>query len=286
MRVPQADEAAADPVVAKPVDSVTTVDAAVATPASASAQAEPAGHSGYGSAAGAAQFDMAGAGAEPAAGATKTADVITPGSTGDAAHVEAMPSDAVVAQEAAAALPDPQMAGSASATAATALDQAGEETIDAALPVPAAAEAVPADRVADPAVKADSGPQLGSAATQSAAQTVAADADAVIADQPLFAGTGAGAVQATQEVSDSAGTAAAAAVASDPAAGEAAFVQQPGMFGAQQRRQVVARLPGRRRGHEPLSEAQQRLQRQWQARQHPHRMSHGCIANACHLIGT
>jgi len=279
MRVPQADEAAADPVVVKPVDSVTTVDAAVATAASASAQAEPAGQAGDVSAAGAAQPDTAGAGAGTLGeAATRTADVITPGSAVESARVEAMPVDAVVALQAAAALPDPQMAGLADATSATALDEPAEGTSDAAMTALAAAGAVPAGQVADAALIVDSG--LGTASTQSVVQPVAADSSAVVADQPLFAGTDAGAGHAKQAVSEPAMTAAAAAAASDPADGEAAFVQQPGMFGAQQqRRQVVARLPGRRRGHAPLSDAQQRLQRQWQARHSFHCMSHGCTGN-------
>ena len=269
MRVLQADEAAADPVVVKPVDSVTTVDAAVATAASAGAQAEPA-RQGDVSAAGAAQSDTAGSGAGTVAGATRAADVITPGS----ARVEAMLIDAAVAQQAAAALTDSELADIGSTTAATAVDRPAEGTDETALPVPAAAEAVSAAQAADPVATLDSGPRLGTAARQSVTQPLAADSNAAVADRPHSAETTTGSFGSQRTVSDP--DKAAAAAASDSAAGDAAFVQQPGLFGAQQRRQVVARLPGRRRGHAPLSEAQQRLQRQWQASDVSHCMSHVC----------
>ena len=92
----------------------------------------------------------------------------------------------------------------------------------------------------------------------SADMSVAAGLDAVVAHQPIAAEAATSADETGQAFSNPAFGAAAAA--SDLAAAEV------GMFGAQQRRQVVARLPGRRRGHAPLSEAQQRLQQQWQAR--------------------
>ena len=302
--VSQADEAAADPVVIKPVDSVTTVNAAAATAGIAGgtaadlALADPAGRAGGASAASGLQPGMAGAvggtgleadaavstaaleassrGAAAAAG--DPAGVVPPLAVAIEASTDTAATDSAALQVAASSAPK----GASADVASSAVTQ-GDMSLTAATTADSVATHEPYDAVQAVAHTEiiDSGPRAGSVMTQSVMQPFAAGSDTDAAQQPTNAGVAAGAILAAQAASDPA--IAAAAAGRDSAADEATLMQQPGMFGAQQRRQVVARLP--RRGHAPLSEAQQRLQRQWQARDTPRCLSHfASAATACHLM--
>ena len=195
----------------------------------------------------AAANDAAAVGIRDAARDSATDSVLMTGNTADGAVQEVLAGRHDGAAAAAADSASQRLLADVPIDSATAHDvpqEAGDSDSAAAALMPDVATIA-----GNAALAISTRPQIGTLVTQSAGQpTVAATARAAGEARDLGGGPFVGAAAASGSAAGAAGT------------------QEPEAVVAQQRRQVVARLSGRRQGQAPLSEAQQRLQQVWQVR--------------------